>query len=234
MNFSRQSPSKKYLELIDIYKKMHEKGDKNPNSAVSRNPKDTYKGDQTKYYIKDIKSYIESTNSKTILDYGSGKAAFYKKKDLKILNESDKKEYNTIKDFWNVNKIEFYDVGVKEYQVFPNKNFDGIICTDVLEHIPIEDIPWVVKELFSFAKKFVYIKVACSFAGSFLPTGENAHITVAGPDWWYGLIYGIANSFINKEFSLICSKRINETKEDFFRFSSKSVGNVEKINLIYD
>ena len=32
---------------------MHEKGDKNPNSAVSRNPKDTYKGDQTKYYIKE-------------------------------------------------------------------------------------------------------------------------------------------------------------------------------------
>ena len=84
MNFSRQSPSKKYLELIDIYKKMHEKGDKNPNSAVSRNPKDTYKGDQTKYYIKDIKSYIAPTNSKTILDYGSGKAAFYKQLEMGI------------------------------------------------------------------------------------------------------------------------------------------------------
>ena len=234
MNFSRQSPSKRYQELVEIYRKMHKEGDKNPSSAVKKNAEDTFKGDQTKYYVKDIKKYIKFTTSKTILDYGSGKAVFYKKKDLKIKSESDKKEYKNIKDFWNVNEIKFYDVGVKEYQVFPNKNFDGIICTDVLEHIPIEDIPWVVNELFSFAKKFVYIKVACSFAGSVLPSGENAHITVAGPDWWYGLIYGISNTFTNKEFSLICSKRITETKEEFFRFSSKNVGKAEKINLIYD
>ena len=108
---------------------MHKEGDKNPSSAVKKNAEDTFKGDQTKYYVKDIKKYIKFTNSKTILDYGSGKAVFYKKKDLKIKSESDKKEYNTIKDFWNVNKIEFYDVGVKEYQVFPNKNFDvGCKC----------------------------------------------------------------------------------------------------------
>lgn len=229
MKYSRKSPSKRYKELVKFYKQMHEEGDER-HIEGKKSPENTFVGDQTQFYVRDIKKYIESTNSKTILDYGSGKASLYKKKDLKIKSDNNKKEYNTIKDFWHVSEIDFYDIGVKEYETFPNKIFDGIVCTDVLEHTYIEDVPWIVCELFNFAKKFVYIKVSCSLAGSVLPDGKNSHTTVAGPDWWYGIILAISNNFPDKKFCLICSKRTG-TNRDFFRFTSENIGAVEKINL---
>lgn len=53
-----------------------------------------------------------------------------------------------------------------------------MICTDVLEHCPEEDIPWIVDELFAFARKFVYANIACFPARKQLPSGGNAHCTV--------------------------------------------------------
>jgi len=40
--------------------------------------------------------------------------------------------------------------------------FDGVVCTEVLEYLPEEDIPWVIDELFRRAGKFVYATVATS------------------------------------------------------------------------
>ena len=117
MKYSRKSPSKRYKELVKFYKQMHEEGDER-HIEGKKSPENTFVGDQTQFYVRDIKKYIESTNSKTILDYGSGKASLYKKKDLKIKSDNNKKEYNTIKDFWHVSEIDFYDIGVKEYETF--------------------------------------------------------------------------------------------------------------------
>ena len=37
-------------------------------------------------------------------------------------------------------KIHLYDPGVEEYSIYPKNKHDGVICTDVLEHIPEDDI----------------------------------------------------------------------------------------------
>ena len=57
-----------------------------------------------------------------------------------------------------------------------NQKCDLVLCFDVLEHIFINDIPWVLKELFENAKQCVIINVACYKAAALLPNGENAHI----------------------------------------------------------
>ena len=62
------------------------------------------------------------------------------------------------------------------------------LFVDVLEHIFVSDIPKVVEELFSLAKKLLVVNVACYKAAALLPNGENAHITVRSPDWWKGII----------------------------------------------
>jgi hypothetical protein len=59
-----------------------------------------------------------------------------------------------------------------------------VICTDVLEHCPEEDIAWILDELFAFARKFVYANVACFPARKQLPSGGNAHCTVKPVKWW--------------------------------------------------
>lgn len=63
----------------------------------------------------------------------------------------------------------------------------------MLEHCPAEDIPWIIDELFGFARRFVYVTIAAYDAIKTLPNGENAHCTVRPPDWWRGLFHGIAH-----------------------------------------
>ena len=55
--------------------------------------------------------------------------------------------------------------------------YDGVISTDVLEHIPEEDIPWVLDDLFAQAKTFIYAVAACYPAKKIMPDGTNAHCT---------------------------------------------------------
>ena len=49
----------------------------------------------------------------------------------------------------------------------------------------------IVAEIFSYARRFVYVNVACYPAEKRLPNGENAHCTVRPPEWWAKL-YGDA------------------------------------------
>lgn len=58
----------------------------------------------------------------------------------------------------------------------------------MLEHCPEEDIEWIVDELFSYAKKFVFAVAACYPAQKHLPNGENAHCTIKPVEWWKDLL----------------------------------------------
>jgi hypothetical protein len=64
------------------------------------------------------------------------------------------------------------------FSALPEGRFDGVVCTDVLEHCPEEDLPWIVGELFGYARLFVFANVACYPAAKKLPNGENAHCTI--------------------------------------------------------
>ena len=55
------------------------------------------------------------------------------------------------------------------------------------EHCPEQDLPWIVDELFTYAKKFVFASVAGYPAGKLLPNGENAHCTQLDAAWWKNL-----------------------------------------------
>jgi hypothetical protein len=66
----------------------------------------------------------------------------------------------------------------------PGNSFDGVISTDVLEHCPEDDLPWIVQELFDLADKFVFASIAGYPARKKLPDGENAHCTVRPLSWW--------------------------------------------------
>ena len=86
------------------------------------------------------------------------------------------------------------------------KESDCVVCMDVLEHIFLTDIPNLVDELFMLSKKLLVINVACYKAAALLPNGENAHITVRGPDWWKGIIDGVAIKYPDVKVLLICSQ----------------------------
>lgn len=125
--------------------------------------------------VKDrIKSALKETNSKTMLDYGCGDGLQYK-------------EYG-LKEFFNLQEIYCYDPGVEEFETKPNKTFDAVINTDVMEHIPIGVDREVITEIFSFATKMVYFRIATSPAKNKLPNGENAHCNLKTHEEWVSMI----------------------------------------------
>ena len=71
----------------------------------------------------------------------------------------------------------------------PGNEFDGVISTDVLEHIPEREIDDVMKEIFEMAQKFVYLNIAMYPAITLLPNGENAHCTLKPKEWWNEKIF---------------------------------------------
>ena len=56
---------------------------------------------------------------------------------------------------------------------------------------PQGDIKWIVDEIFSLAKKFVFINVSCYPAERLLPNGENAHCTVRPGVWWEKILQSV-------------------------------------------
>jgi hypothetical protein len=83
-----------------------------------------------------------------------------------------------------VEAIKLFDPAYEPYEKLPTGTFDGVLCTDVLEHCPEEDIDWIIEELFGFAEKLVFCTIACYPARKRLPSGENAHVTLKNPGWW--------------------------------------------------
>ena len=146
-------------KYINLYKEMHED---------SRN----YQGVSLDKEIPNIANLVLSTASTTVLDYGCGKGNQYKQSNSNILFH--------VKD----ENIFLYDPGFKEHDTLPDRTFDGVISTDVLEHIPEKVIPKTLNQIFERADKFVYLAICTRLAHAILPNGENAHCTVKEPDWW--------------------------------------------------
>lgn len=185
MPFSREHPSPRYRELMELYRRMHAEGEKFLGLA----PEATYPGVSLMPHLGRIKQLIQETRAATLLDYGSGKGMQYEPQRIALPGTG---EWDGILEFWDVDEVRCYDPCYEPYSRLPEEKFDGVVCTDVLEHCPEEDMRWIVNEIFSFATRFVYAAVACYAAKSRLPNGENAHCTVRPPEWWQSLFEEIA------------------------------------------
>ncbi len=175
--YSRENPSERYREILAYYKNLHEEGDVINNISA----KETFDGRSLIPHVNHIRSLCLNNSSKTLLDYGSGKAMGY---DVATAELPDGTVVKGIKSIWNIDNITFYDPGYAPYSTLPDGKFDAVISTDVLEHIPEEDIPWVLAEMFAYARQFLFCTIALYPAEKILPDGTNAHITLKDAGWW--------------------------------------------------
>ena len=148
-------------------------------------------------FAKIIKKIIFRNKLKTLLDYGSGKGDRY-------YNQSNfgNENYPALEKYWDISST-LFDPGVP-YPKPINQIFDIVVSIDVLEHIPTEDLSWVINEIFNFSNKIVFLNVACYPAERTFPDGTNLHVSLFPPMWWYGFISSIASNYDKKCF-LICS-----------------------------
>jgi len=174
--YSRTEPSARYRELLNMYQTVHDEGLPNQNIPAAQ----AFSGGSLKRQMPLIRSLIRATDAKSILDYGSGKGGAYRTRDFTVRGE----QVTTVQDYWGVEAITCFDPGYAPYSKLPEGQFDGVICVDVLEHLPEQDLPWVLEEQFRYAKKFVFGNIASYPADKILPNGENAHCTIQPLEWW--------------------------------------------------
>ena len=206
--YNNKNPSQEYKNLVQNYKEIHKKG------TLNFSPKDTYNGLSTINFVENLKKIINKNKCKSLLDYGSGKGDRYFNESL----SADKKiKYPPLKDFWNIQPT-LFDPGVPHPKP-KNILFDIEISFDVLEHIPRQDLGWVVNEIFEFSGNIVFINVACYKASAILPNKKNAHTSVFNPWWWHGFISAVASNYDNKAY-LVCTyfEKEDRTKPKYLSF----------------
>jgi len=181
--------SKKGFELLKIYSSMVDDGYRNDLFNL-------------KHFKEFVKEKFKIHDIKSILDYGSGRADWYKK-GFDINSNYSAKEY------FNLNEIYCYE---PTENLNEKKLVDCVLCIDVLEHIFIGDLKVIISDIYQHAKDLVILQIACYSASAILPNGENAHITLRNPLWWKGFLDSISSDFKSISTVLMCSTSYKKVK----------------------
>lgn len=123
-----------------------------------------------------IGKLIRANDVRNVLDWGCGRGDPYRG-PYKVWREWGVKWF----DIW------LYDPAFQQHDKLPppDKKFDLVICSDVLEHVPEEDVDEFVARLFRHAGKVVWASVCCRPAKKTFPqNGENLHVTIRPLQWW--------------------------------------------------
>ena len=152
-----KKPHKIMLSKIELYKTHH-------------SDPENFQGESLTPHIENIKHLIKKTNSKTALDYGCGKAKLYYNQNVHL--------------YWGIEQMGLYDPAIEQLNKIQLDNFDCVISTDVLEHIPESEILNTLKLIFKLSNKCVYLNIAMYPADTILSNGENAHCTLKPIQWW--------------------------------------------------
>lgn len=194
--YTRQQPSPRYQELISQYQHMHVHG------AHGVSAQEMFAGSHLPPQAGRIAGFIKHTGAQTLLDYGCGKGILYRANTINTGAQS----FPSLQAFWGLKAITLYDPAFPPYMALPKGTFDIVIATDVLEHCPEEDVPWILGELFSYANKFVFANIACYPAKKTLPNGENAHCTVRPASWWKAHIDALAAAHPQLEYQFVVTE----------------------------
>lgn len=144
------------MTLIEQYRALHAQG--------------KFMGLSVMKFADDLASMIKGTGFETCLDFGAGGGHQY------LPPHSLDKKLGL--------DVTCYDPAVPGMDVLPRGQFDLVICSDVLEHIPEDELPDFIKTVFSKASRLVFFTVCCREAKKSLPDGRNVHVTIKPLEWW--------------------------------------------------
>src|SRR5688500_11294278 len=143
--------------LISAYAELHRTG--------------RFPGFSIEPYIPKIAKLVRESGARTLLDYGCGQGKQYTEKRWH--------------EAWGIMPT-LYDPAVPPFNVKLISWFDGVICTDVLEHIPEDELSAVITDLVAYARLWCFVSVCCrpAKANKDIPGVGNAHVTIRPPEWW--------------------------------------------------
>lgn len=155
-------------DLIPLYREIAAKGVQ-------------FRGLSVLQHADEIGQMIHDTRAETLLDYGCGAGCAYM--DPHLLHER-----------WAVARPFLYDPAFEEHRVKPTGLvFDGVLCSDVLEHVEADRVPALIETLFAHARLFVWASVCTRPAKKSFKDGRNMHVTVRRMAWWTALFEAAAH-----------------------------------------
>lgn len=165
-----------------------------------------------------IEPIVRTSKSKSVFDYGCGKQ--YLKKPFQNMG------------------IEYggYDPAIEKYSTLDlSKQYDMVVCIDVMEHVEIEYQDIVLEDISKIAKEYILLTITPIEAKKVLSDGRNAHICIAGPSYWLPKIckyfepIQMANCMEGAAgFYVMCRKKIKEPV--FNKIGTKWNGSFEETN----
>lgn len=133
-------------------------------------------------YFQRTASHIkEKFNPSTALDVGCAKGFL-----VKALDELSVDAYGIDPSIYAVTKAD--DVIADKIQMevaqsipYPDNTFDVVTCFDVLEHVPVQQVPKALKEMFRVSKQWVVLRtVTHEVEGD----NDSSHETIRDKEWW--------------------------------------------------
>jgi hypothetical protein len=176
--YGRAHPGPCYRPLLTMYRQMH-----------AADP-EVFAGRSVFFAAPKVRALVERFGSRSLLDYGSGKGEQYAAANITLPGVPG--VWPNLRSYWGVEEVACHEPAGEAGEAPPQGQFDGVICVDVLEHCAVEDLPWIVEELFAHARHFVFANVASYPAAKTLPNGDNAHVTQRREGWWRALFARVA------------------------------------------
>lgn len=125
-------------------------------------------------HVKSIKTLLDATGSTTMLDFGCGRGDAYR---------SPHKLHHSLG--LPRHAVTLYDPAFRPSSALPRGQFDMVVCSDVLEHVPEDEVDKFIERLFGYARKGVWASVCCRPAKKFFPDTEtNLHACIKPFEWW--------------------------------------------------
>lgn len=130
-------------------------------------------------------SMVEYFSPTHWLDYGCGPAWAYQ------WIEEDPKSRRAVKiSLETDSKFTLYDPCHSPYDTFPTESeFPGVLCVDVIEHIPETDTKATLDYLFSVCKEWMFLFISTKrTARAFHGEEGNTHCTLKTRDEWVSIV----------------------------------------------
>lgn len=164
MSAAAPQPSDRYFEYIGHCRDFH---------AARK----TFSGRGCLKHYRTILELAGQVGATSALDYGAGKCVQYTD------TVPHHPEGTTLEGLLGFD-VTKYDPAVPGIDAEPTGKFDLVWCTDCLEHIPEEDIDYVVSRLAAHTRKALFVTVGSFPAKKTLLNGENAHVCQKPAEWW--------------------------------------------------
>lgn len=173
-----------------------------------------FRGSSLKGHVEVMADLVAKHQPQSLLDYGSGKGRQYNELNLH--------------ERWGGLKPHCYDPGYEPLAKKPQGVFDGVICTDVAEHIPESGVDAFLADVIGYASKFAFFCIFTEPASKYLPDGRNVHLTVRPQHWWIERICAVTGGQVAGEF-MIRKPQPGGASEDFKHTSIRTPAGVEVV-----